>query len=277
LETAAQLFDSTQEQLREARIQHLSEDSDALQDALSEALDEETQWDFYHGSLSIEDAIEMLQDHLEPTEVEVAETLFQEAIAARPGTDNALSKEVFHQKVVSALVRLAAGKSPVAIPEAAALIARFSDKTEVVCRYLEAMMNSRGADVVSQIENILNSDTYTTAWQKAWLIRTLGPGMQFAAEATVIRLSTWARSSEVHWIVRVEALKALAWCDKLDQALVTTAWKLAPPAYKPDILAAVARVTSADWARRFVSVANLDPVDKVVVSHVVASQVSPAD
>lgn len=102
--------------------------------------------------------------------------------------------------------------------------------------------------------------------------------MQFATEQTVAGLSTLAGSSNVHWIVRVEAMKALAWRATLEQPLVTYAWKSAPSQYKPDVLAAVARMSeSVGWARRFVSVAHHDPIDKVVVSHVMARQSIPKE
>lgn len=169
LEASEDRFRSTQRRLLASRIQHLSSDQDALKEAMEEAdVEDQLRWDFfYHGLVSVEEVIDKLREHLEPTELEVAEVMFAEALSAQPGTDNGLSKEAFHQKVVAALVRLAAGRSPAAIKDAARLAARFPEKTEFVCRYLDALMETHGAEVVAQIENILNSVVYATPWQNA--------------------------------------------------------------------------------------------------------------
>lgn len=235
-------------------------------------LDEQVAWDvFYHGRISVDEVINQLRAHLEPTEVEIAETAFAETILAPPDAPGGLSKEIFHQRLISSLMRLAAGRSVVPLKHIASLAARFPEKTETLCRYLESVRDAEGAAVVAQIEDLLNSNVFSTPWQLAWLIRTLGPGMQFAKDNTIQVLSNLAEAETAHWIVRVEAMKALASAGQLQQLMVTKAWKLAPRVYRPDLLAAVGRL-SDDWAKRFVSVGHLDPIERVVIAHLTARQ-----
>lgn len=276
LKSTARAFELTEQKLLDSRIEEISSDSSALTATLETAgLSSQLAWDlFYHHSISLEELLEQIGEHIQPTEIEVAELLFAQAVAAPPDEKDGLSKEQFHHQLVSSLLRLTAAKSTAGISSCASLIARFPEKTELFCRYLESLMSVSAAAVVQQLENVLNSDAYYfTPWQQAWLIRTLGPGMHLSEPKTRQRLAGIANAARVHWIVRVEAMKALAWSNALEQELASDAWRTAPVAYRPDVLSAVARMSKSEaWAERFVAVAHLDPVDKVVVDHLLARQ-----
>jgi hypothetical protein len=259
----------TVEALVQARISTLEGDSDALLEAMKSAeLDDQVGWDlFYHGTISFGDVIEQIREHLIPTDLEVAARVFAETIDRSPDKADGLPKEQFHQRLVFSLTRLAAGKIPIAIAYASTLMAKFAEKTELVCGYLSAVIGTNSSAVVAQLADLLKSDVYATGWQRAWWIRTLLPGMA-AADETLLEVLKGIVGSDAHdWFERVEALKALGAGGQLDESMARHAWKAAPDVYRPDVLAAISRASGQEWASRFLSVAHLDPVHKVIATH----------
>ena len=101
---------------------------------------------FYHGSMSVSDVIEAIKDHLRPDNMTVAMRVLKEALAAfRIGK---LSREEFHFRVGTALIRLAAGRSPLAIGSVGELLARFRRRL-ILCRRTSPLrrrhMGARGS------------------------------------------------------------------------------------------------------------------------------------
>ena len=129
---------ATRESLLASRVEHLTSDDDDLAEAMKKAgLDEQWGWDFfYHGRIRVEDVIKELREHLEPTDVEVAERIFGETFSRSPDKSGGFSKEVFHRRLVGSLARLAAGRSEAALSACASIAARFPEKTETICSYL---------------------------------------------------------------------------------------------------------------------------------------------
>lgn len=275
LGAAGRALESMASRLLADRVAHLESDDEALQEAMRAAdLDSQVAWDlWYHGRISIAEVIEKLGDTIQPSSVDTAEALFDETMSAFDADPDGIPREQFHHQLVSALVRLSAGRSLFAVSRSAAIIARFPEKTELVCRYLAAVQAEGPREVAGQIVDVLFSDVYTTAWQKAWLLNTLGPVLPSASDTALEQLTELASSDGSDWLVRVEAMKALAWRSALTHSLATRAWRLAPANHRSEVLAAVCRMSStAPWATQFVSVAHLDPIDKVVVQHVLAAQ-----
>lgn len=258
------------EKLLARRIRKVTTSEEQLVDALKAAeLDEQWAWDlFYHHSVSINEVIDLLRTHLEPSDVEIAEQVFRETMKRSLGEPRALPKEQFHQQLTRSLLRLAAGRSPAALAGAASIVAKFPEKTDLTAGYLQALLKTHGEEAVRQVESIVNSDVFTTPWQQAWLLRVLAAGSRHLASTTVETLRRMALDEAVHWLSRVEAMKVLAQVDKLDRDLVTRAWRLAPRPYRCDLLAAAASLrASHDWARRLLDGARQDPVEAVVAKH----------
>ena len=271
LDAGDALIKGTREKLVARRIRKLKASDKELTAAMKEAeLDEQWGWDlFYHHTVSIDEVIDVLREHLEPSDVEVAAQVFTETMRRAPGLATAISSEQFHQQLTRSLLRLAAGRSPVALPHAASIAARFPDKTDLVAGYLAAVQKTYGEEAVRQAEDLFTSDVFTTPWQQAWLCRVLGSGIRYLAPPTIRRLSNLANSEGTHWLSRVEAMKVLGRAGVLAQELVARAWRLAPRPYRCDLIAATASMrTSHAWARKFLAAARQDPVEAVVVNHV---------
>ncbi len=261
---------AARESLLAARIEEVASDDEELISAMEKAqLDEDVSWAlFYHMSISIDEVIDMLREHLQPTDIEVAQEVFLETVRHGPGSQDPLPKEQFHAQITRSLLRLAAARSPVGLRKAAWLTETFPEKTGLVCTYLQAMMRSHSLQAVRQAEKVLLSAAFTTAWQQAWLLRVLGLGSERIAPATVERLEAIANDEAAHWLARVEAMKVLARLNRLDRDTVLRSWRLAPRPYRSDLLEATAFLRdSEEWARRFLKGTQLDPVEKVVVSH----------
>jgi hypothetical protein len=261
---------ATREILLATKIEQLTADKKGLAAEMEKAnLDEQWGWDlFYHGRIHVEDVIAELREHLEPTDIEVAERIFVDTTNRAPDRPGALRKEEFHQRLVNSLTRLAAGRSPAALSDCASLAARFPEKTETICGYLHSMMESHAGLAVAQIEDLLRSSDYATPWQLAWLLRTLARAVGEANQETLNLVGKLAQSERVHWIVRAEGMKVLGHAGRLPMEEATQAWRLAPRVYRSDLIAAVSPMAEChDWAKRLLSVSNLDPVEKVIVAH----------
>lgn len=240
-------------------------------------LDEQWGWNlFYHNTISIDDVINEIREHLMPNEVEVAEHAFNEAVSRAPGNENAYTKEQFHYLITKSMIRLPAARSPVALDHAAPIIAKFPDKTELVCQYLQAVQGSHSKQVVAVVDNIVSSTLFKTPWQLAWLYRVLDQNAYRFSDRLFNRLNQSAHNQSVHWLTRVEAMKVLARLNSIPRELVTSSWSLAPRCYRSDLIAVVARVyKTQDWARRFLQATRLDPIETVITKHLLNDIVNP--
>jgi hypothetical protein len=131
------------------------------------------------------------------------------------------------------------------------------------------MQRTHPVEAVRQAEDVLVSDVFTTPWQHAWLCRVLTKGVAHVNERTLAALVGTAGNEGAHWLTRVEAMKVLGAAGRLEQELVVRSWKLAPRPYRCDLIAAAAAMPTAGWAKRFLEAARQDPVEAVVVNHVI--------
>lgn len=256
--------------LFEDKVEKIISDHDELRAVMKSAqLDEQWGWNlFYHQTVSLEEVIDQIREDLEPTDIMVAEQAFLIAVKRAPGTDDPLPKELFHFIITRSLMKLAAGRSLSALPHAASVMAKFPEKTEIICQYLRSTMSSTPKEAVEQVENLLGSSLFITPWQQAWLFKILEIGSPYISPETLDSLTKLSFNPAAHWLSRIEAMKVLARRNLLERDVLTSSWKLAPRQYRCDLLVAAAVLRdSVEWAQKFLDGARLDPVEQVVVQH----------
>ncbi len=256
--------------LYEERVNDISSNNDMLQEVMDHAgLAEQMKWDlFYHQSISVQEVIEEIREHLQPNEVGIAIDLFNETILQMPDSDNPLPNDQFHVRIKKSLLRLAAGKSEVAIDNCAMLIAKFPEKTELVCNYLMSITSEYSERVALQVENVINSDLFLTAWQKAWIYRVMIECADKLEESTILRILDNCSDQYAHWLERVEGFKILSKVDRLPFSLISNSWEIAPKAYRPDlILSAVYLEPKNPQSKLFLEGIKQHPVERVVARH----------
>jgi hypothetical protein len=269
LASSANVNEETRKALLASRVSAIRKDQKQLEQALDEAGREQLGWDlFYHGTISLAEAIQELEPHLLPTDMDVAIKVLRDALSRFPGTEGGLTREEFHVRATSSLIRLAAGKSPLAIDLVGDLSARFPEKTEVIATYLAAQRENAATSVIGTVIGILRDDRFRTAWETAWLPHVL---TRFAAklsdeDLTVVR--RLALDEEQSTLCRVAALKVLGLCGELEHAVVRRIWNTAPPCFRPDLVAAVHHARKKQtWCDNFLAGVVEDPVNKVVMRH----------
>jgi len=266
LDEVLRTTEETKKALLEARIAELDEDYEKIQALLEKADREDLGWAFFYAdAISFEDLVEELAEHLTPSDTEVAERVFLETITSPPG---ALSPEAFHQRIISSLVRLAAGKSAAAIPHMSSLIARYPEKTDFVAGYLNAMDDAQGQRIASLVTTSLTDGRFLTDWEKAWLLGVLARFARALQAPDLDVARGLATDEDEIALCRVAALKVLALRGECDHLLVRRLWNLAPVTFHPDLVAAAyyARGTQA-WCNPFIAGAKDDPINAVVLRH----------
>lgn len=273
LQETSKVYDLIKQRLYEEKVEDVSSDTDVLQDLMNEAeLDDQMKWDlFYHESISIEDVIEEIREHLQPDELEIAKTLFEETMEGIPDGENPLPKDQFHVQIKKSMLRLAAGKSDIAVDKCSSLIAKFPDKTELVCNYLISLSSICPQEVASQAEDIINSDLFLTAWQKAWIYRVLAECSEKISDDTKAKIFKNCNDQYAHWLERVEGFKVLSKIGKLPFKLIMQSWEVAPIAYKPDLIASAVYLSkSCEKSQRFLEGIKQSPIERVVARHCVS-------
>lgn len=273
LQETSKVYYLIKQRLYEKKVEDVSSDSNVLQGLMDEAeLDDQMKWDlFYHESISIKDVIEEIREHLQPNELEIAKTLFSETMAGIPDGENPLPKDQFHVQIKKSMLRLAAGKSDIAVDKCSSLIGKFPDKTELICNYLISLASACPSGVASQAEDIINSDLFLTAWQKAWMYRVLVVCSEEITEKTKETISKNCNDQYAHWLERVEGFKILSKLGELPFKLVMQSWEVAPIAYKPDLIASAVYLSeSCEKSRRFLEGIKQSPIERVVARHCIA-------
>ena len=260
----------TQLQLADTRVQALTEDSDALSDALQEAGLDQLGWDFfYHGNVSLEEVILALEPFVKPNDIEVAEQMLHSTIQDAPGTSEGLDAEVFHQRVTASLVRLAAGRSTAALECAGWLLKSFPDKTEVVCSYLLALAGTEPVTVAREVAEGLSGQCCHTEWESAWVVRVGVAVAEHLDTNLVTNLRAAVDRPEDQWLLAVEVAKLLGHRGELERHEISRMWETCPGVFRADLILAAAAVVGAQpWADGFLSAAQEDPIHAVVVRHV---------
>lgn len=267
----AALWESVERDAAQSKAAVIVEDNDALEAALNKAGFDGDQilWDLhYHNRISVEEVIDKLSLHLQPNDYDIAEAVFVRAMERAPGSGSPLDKEVFHQQVSSALLRLSAGKRPAALPHMLSMLATYPDKSEILCSYLQSLADTHSDEVCSVCSDFLLAETFSTAWQKVHVLRVLALTTSNINAETVDRLIGFASEEDGDWLVRAESARVLAMIDSLDQRLARRLLNICPSVFKADIVFAIVNAgkeTNDSWAPRLLEGQSLDPVMRVVV------------
>lgn len=258
-----QVHEKAQQELLAERIAEVEDDGEKLGELLEEIGEEQLAWNlFYHGNTSISDVIDQIKVHLSPDDMAVALRVLTAAILP----DAKLTREEIHIRVSSALIRLAAGRSPLAIPFVEELLTRFPEKTEVVAAYLAAQKATEWRAVSKELLKMLSQERFQTDWETAWLLTATRKfvGHLGARQRAVIRGIAMDEGRSM--FCRVEALKILAQSGEISNVLVRRLWSMVPVCFQPDLVAAVHYGRSAEpWCEAFLAGVREDPVNNVVV------------
>lgn len=258
------------EKVVEIRTELLMDDQDELRTALSEAGLEDLFIDAGpYGDVDVDAAIDELREHLEATDVEIIQALFDDTFERRHGEPDALAPGQFHARLVESLRVFEAANSDHALARCAELLRLYPDKTSLIARYLLALKKSNASEIVRVAEEVLNDDSYRTALELAWLFRVVGVGASSASDKTVKIAREWAEDEDADWLARTEAMKLLAARGELEHKLVLRVWERAPEPFKADAIAAAsaAKKSGAPWAENFLDGAAKEPVLAVVLRH----------
>jgi hypothetical protein len=268
VETAREEFGHRIGEERIARIYEM--DDEEIQEVAEEAGLEEIEWDLYGGGTTIEDIVELLRPHLEPDDADVAQAVFVDTMAHAPWNDRSVNREVFHQRLTWSLTVLTAARSDAALDEVGNLLFRLPDETEAVANYCAALAStSAEKHMVEVVEGFLIPDTFRHGWQEGWLFQILQNSAPALTEEFVSHLRTVADREGGEWFARIQAAKLLARRGQLDRDLLDRLWQLAPPAFRPDFIAAANEMTAfSGWAVGFLEGSGGNPVYEVVMSHV---------
>jgi hypothetical protein len=121
---------------------------------------------------TVEERIDFLRQYIQPTDTQLACSLFEDSIARSPdqGLTDSLSPEEFHERIRDSLLTLAAAKEPCAIDGCARLLRSYPAETELVTKYLdEVLATDRDRVLAVVVEVLLEDQRHRTAWQDAWL------------------------------------------------------------------------------------------------------------
>ncbi|EKO3914317.1 RNA-directed DNA polymerase [Vibrio metschnikovii] len=270
LEETSRVYELIKQKLYKENVEGASTDASRLQTLMDEAkLDDQMKWDlFYHGKISIEEVIAEIGEHLEPNELDISISLFNDTMKGIPDGDTPIPKDQFHVQIKKSMLRLAAGKSDVALKHCSSLIAKFPDKTELICNYLISLASSHASAVSEQIENIITSDIFLTSWQRAWIYRVmLNCSSSLSVEAKNA-LKKNCSDQYTHWLERVEGFKVLAKLEELQFKYITNSWEVAPTVYKPDLIASAVYLSkTCEKSKRFLEGIKQQPIERVVARH----------
>lgn len=183
-----------------------------------------------------------------------------------PGSANALPSDAFHQRLITCLVRLAAIRSPVALPYVADLLRSYPDKTTVFCSYLAALSEINPKGVAEQLESVLVGGSFKTEWESAWLTRTLARVHRHASETVLPSLHAAVANPHQAWLYAIEAAKLLAARGALSQEMIVRLWNTCPHVFRADLVAAAEDLSLIhSWAEAFVQASQDDPIHVVIV------------
>lgn len=262
-------INATRNALFRRTVEFLEDDDEdeLLMDLINKAEREDLGWGFfYHEDITFAELVEELSEYIEPSDVEVAAAVFEDAIQNLNSKE--LSNEEFHQRVTFALVKLAAAKSRAAMPHLGVLVARHSEKVEPVANYLEALASEAPLDVAKVAGGfILDQQTFHTPWARAWMFHILGKVSGSVSEDVVKAATRTANDEDDEWLSRLAAARFLATVGRLSRELARRLWDRAPIVYRTELTEAVWNMRGkADWAEPFLDSLR-DDVLTVVKRH----------
>lgn len=278
LRSIEQTIAETRAKVLSRKIAELEENEERLAAAIDLADKEELGWEFfYHGNISLEEVIKELSPSLEPNDLEVAENLFIDTWENRPGTKAELSSDAFHQRLVASLVRLAAGRSPVALTATGDILLSYPDKSEIVCSYLLALAGSEPALVASEAAKVLTPGRFRTEWETAWALRVLTSVAGHIPAYVQAELDSIVQYPFDAWLAATEAAKLMGAQRLLQREVFLRLWNSCPPVFRADLVVAASYMAEhASWAETFLSAAKDDRINEVVLNSLQRQKDRPA-
>lgn len=229
---------------------------------------EEVMWDLYHGHLSIEVLIDQLEDDLGPEHRTLAAALLSETLEQAPGSETPLPADVFARRMTASVAVLAAAADPVVLPQVDSILFRFPVLTEVTARYLRTLLGGPLKRQATRIiESYLMRKRFRYDWQEAWLLWALLPAAATNSEEFQMYLKRLVSDDRRDYLVKVQAVRLLSRRGKLDKATLELYWRVAPIAFKPDLIdAADSMRSSHSWAAQYIESLRDDPLVEVVLT-----------
>ena len=241
------------------------EDMDELAKTMTHVGQDQLAWDvFYHGRVSLEEAIEIIRPKIKLSDVELATRVFLDTVKKRPGRAGDLVSRTFRQYLRWSLVRLSASRSDAGLTHVGSLLRSFPDGTENLCSYLSALAATKPEDVARQAEKALQN-SYQTEWELAWIVRVLVQVSDHVSTKTLRRLKKTLDAPHERWLAAVGIVKLLAVRRELDRNTLIRFSNTCPPVFQVDLFdAARTMMGSADWAEAFVKTARANRIHEVV-------------
>ncbi|MGR4872225.1 RNA-directed DNA polymerase [Variovorax sp. LARHSF232] len=265
--------EQTAQELTAARIVEIQDDSDLLEELLQQLGREDLAWNlFYHGNVSLEDVVGEIEGDLRPDDMTIAMQVLGDALQ-RSDQPDGLSRGEVHFRVSTSLIRLTAGRSPLAIDVAGALLARFPEKAELLSSYLAAQSKKHSRAVLRAVTRMLKEDRFQSDWEQAWLLVAMRKFADklLANEVSIVRAI--AHDEGRGLFVRAEALKTLAKRGEISRALVRRLWSIGSTCFHPDIVAAVHYGRgSNEWCDGFLAGVRDDAINRVVIKQLEAAE-----
>jgi len=271
------LMASTKEKLLHKKISQLAENENELSVLLTETGNEELGWQFlYHGNIGFSEVIESLMGHITPGEVRVAEEVFASTANELDSTESILHAETIYHRLTSSLVKLAAGKSPAAIPYMVPLLSASPELTKYFVHYIGALDVNDCSSAIAGLEKMFTPDRFHTPWEAAWYLRLFVQkaehlpawAVEFAEEAVMDEMASP--------VCRAEAAKLLGKLDKLSRENALRLWNILSPCVHPDLAEAVYFAADKNpWATTFLESVSTDPILAVVIRHLKSAERTP--
>lgn len=268
LRSVEEAMTDTRSQLLSSKLKKIESDEEELVEAITSTGMDHLGWEFfYHGMISLTEVIEELRPALEPSDIEVAASVFADTWSRRPGSSQELSSDVFHQRLVASLVRLAAGRSTAALGASGDILTGYPDKTEIVASYLMAVTDIEPEQVAEQAGKVISGNRYYTEWEAAWALRVLSGVSAHVRSDALLEVEKIIDFPFESWLAAVEGCKLLACRGELTHERLHRLWSACPRVFRPDLVVAAAAVTdSAGWAENFLSGVKEDRVYEVVLA-----------
>jgi hypothetical protein len=224
--------------------------------------------------MTIDEIANEIEEHLEPSQVELAVAMFTNAVKRAPNTTHPLklSRELFHGALSSSLTILIADKNTEAVPVAAELILDFPDETEIICTYLRAVATTSPDEVGDQISLVLEGE-FLLGWQLAWLLNVLLEIVDSSegeiSEELLESINEIVDDEGSDWIARTTGARLLGRMEELDHASFLRLWGSAPPPLRSELADAICMQSEASpggWESAFVDGIGADPILKTVIT-----------
>ena len=224
---------------------------------------------FYHGSeRAFEALIEELLPAVEGAEAAGAELLFRSTVARQPDQPDGLKEPDFHRYLSLCLTRLARYSSTSALESVGALLVKFPQRAEPLCRYLLACASLSAEEVARQAQMPVLSEEYMTEWELAQVVAVLRKVPVHVCDEAMRRLNALVDAPyQGRWLALVGIVRLLAARQDLDQDTFGRIRSLCPPVLMTDLIVAASAMKEEPWMRAFLGAAKSDRLHAVVADH----------